>query len=886
MTLLVWSNDLSEWQRDALRRIAISDTLSDENRAGIRARLKHAHGIAADGDVTCERLTERDLPASADDGDPTILCGMGPARNVDRLAGDQELRFGIDGITLVYGDNGTGKSGYARIAKKLCLARAVDELQGNVFAEQAPPPAEVRVRYRLPAAPEPQSEDWTDGSPRPVALARMMVLDSASAKVYIDGQNEITYLPREIEIAARLGELCTAFATEVQLESEAIGQPCRGAYGVGYDRASPAGELVSLLVVGTELDDLPDEESLRTGGAWDEAKEEELAQLEAALAQDPAAHAAARRRAVDVLNVLADQLEGCGANVGDAEIALIRATIATAAATARAAALSARDRFANEPIPQTGGGAWERMYGYARQFSAEAGVRAADQSFQAGDPCPVCQNELNNAAAARLRSFDDFVRSAAATEAAAARMALAEVLDRVRNLHIPTVADAERMLAEYRSFGGAEAAIGQGAIEYCAAVEERRAAVLAGADAGELGDLEVLPASAVIGFRAEAARLEAEALTLEAQPADDAGRLARVTALRDAQRLASEIDAVLARRAELELRQRLLNCRAALDTRPISTFASRRRRELVTQQLRDAIVDEIGRLDLGHIPLRFEDTSDHGRNFFDMSLDTRRQAAKARVLSEGEQRALGIACFLAEMKRVPGRHGIIVDDPVSSLDHFRIRKVAERLVEEAAAGRQVIVFTHHLIFYQEILSAAAAQRQQVPVIVNLITKADGQFGVISENDEPWIAKKVVRRIEALRTRFNAIPASMNCEADEFRRIAKDFYTDLRETWERLVEEVLLACVVERFSAGVKTQSLREVLVEDSDYQTIFAAMKRVSEFSGHDMAAGRQLPVPSFDEMRRDLEAIEQYRADVQARKNALRKRRRALEEPPVARVV
>jgi hypothetical protein len=147
------------------------------------------------------------------------------------------------------------------------------------------------------------------------------------------------------------------------------------------------------------------------------------------------------------------------------------------------------------------------------------------------------------------------------------------------------------------------------------------------------------------------------------------------------------------------------------------------------------------------------------------------------------------------MKRVPGTHGIIVDDPVSSLDHQRLRKVAQRLVLEAAAGRQVIVFTHHLVFYQEVIAAAAANAPQVPVLVNLISKRDGSFGLISENDEPWIAKKVVKRIEALRARLNSIPANVDRTTDDYRRKAKDFYTDLRETWERLVEEVLLCSVV-------------------------------------------------------------------------------------------
>ena len=885
MTLLAWSTELPSWQRDALRRIAISDSLSDVERAAICARLKHAHGIAVECETGCVHLDAAHLPAQADAEGAAILCGIGPVEHVDRLATGQELRFGVDGITLIYGDNGAGKSGYSRIAKKLCLARVVDPLQGDVFADQASPPARVRVRYRLPGAAEPQAEDWVDGQPRPAALARMMVLDSANARVYVDGKNEITYLPREIEIATRLGQLCTSLSTELQTEADAIARRLRVAFGAGYVPTTPAGRLVARLTLETPLGTLPDEAALRDAATWDAARQDELTELTLELAQDPAAQAAARRRIVAVLEALLAEINGITRALDADAVGRLRARMARAAETAAAAGLAAQELFAGEPIPQTGQGAWEQLYRIARQFAAEAGVRGVDEAFQPGDPCPVCQRDLDDQAIQRLERFDAFVRDAAATAADAAAAEREAAIGEVTRIRLSTRGELDRNLAEYRALGEGEAGVADAVRAFMAGADQRRTATLAAGQALHLDALPELPPSPAGAVQAEIARLSDEAAALEARPAQDPARLTRAGELRDAERLAGEIDAVLARRADLELRQRMQNCRTALDTRRISQFATRRRGELVTPELRDRIRAEIRRLDLSHVPFRFGEATERGRNLFDVALDAHRPAVKNRVLSEGEQRALGIACFLAEMSRIPGHHGIIVDDPVTSLDHQRLRKVAERLVEEAAAGRQVIVFTHHLIFYQEILAAAAARVPQVLAIVNLIGKSDGRFGLVSENDEPWIAKKVTKRIDVLRTRLRAIPAAMNRESDEFRRIAKDFYTDLRESWERLVEEVLLNGVVERFSSGVKTQSLKEVLVEDGDYQRIFANMKRVSELSGHDMAAGRQIPIPDLTEMQRDLEALDAYRSEIHRRKNDLRARRQALEEPPVARV-
>jgi len=121
--------------------------------------------------------------------------------------------------------------------------------------------------------------------------------------------------------------------------------------------------------------------------------------------------------------------------------------------------------------------------------------------------------------------------------------------------------------------------------------------------------------------------------------------------------------------------------------------------------------------------------------------------------------------------------------------------------------------------------------------------------------------------------------------DTWRRTSKDFYTDLRETWERLVEEVLLSKVVERFNSDVRTMSLRYVVVEDDDHKTVYHAMKRVSERSGHDMAGGRGAPVPAPDDMRKDLDEIDTFRNKSQKRRQETAKIREALEVPPKASV-
>ena len=144
---------------------------------------------------------------------------------------------------------------------------------------------------------------------------------------------------------------------------------------------------------------------------------------------------------------------------------------------------------------------------------------------------------------------------------------------------------------------------------------------------------------------------------------------------------------------------------------------------------------------------------------------------------------------------------------------------------------------------------------------------------------------VTKRIENLRERLKSFTTITDTSTDDWRSKTESFYSDLRQTWERLVEEVMLGKTIERFSSEVKTQNLKEVVVDDTDYKTIFFAMKRASERSGHDMATGRNVPVPIIADMTRDLNELEAFRTAADKRRKETSARRKGMEEPPQAEV-
>ncbi|MGH2833390.1 MAG: AAA family ATPase, partial [Solirubrobacteraceae bacterium] len=81
------------------------------------------------------------------------------------------------------------------------------------------------------------------------------------------------------------------------------------------------------------------------------------------------------------------------------------------------------------------------------------------------------------------------------------------------------------------------------------------------------------------------------------------------------------------------------------------------------------------------------------------------------VLSQGEQRIIALADFLAEALMRPSGAPLVFDDPVCGLDRSHAGHLATRLAE-LSVRRQVIVFTHDIWFVGELLGRVGPDRDR------------------------------------------------------------------------------------------------------------------------------------------------------------------------------
>lgn len=351
---------------------------------------------------------------------------------------------------------------------------------------------------------------------------------------------------------------------------------------------------------------------------------------------------------------------------------------------------------------------------------------------------------------------------------------------------------------------------------------------------------------------------------------DEKAKAAMVTdrAELEARRRLGEIkEAVLEAIAKHDYCAKLQKCMEGMDTRAISRKSTDLSRTMASQELADALNRELQRLKVHDLEVVMKPESPGGRTQFKLTLQLPGGGAPAAILSEGEQRAIAIASFLAEIQLGKGLGGVVFDDPVSSLDHRRRWEVAERLAVEAQA-RQVIVFTHDIYFL--CILEQKAREIGSSISKQYIRRTPAGFGVHSE-DLPFDVLSTKDRISRLRRMLEDVRSAQKTgDEDGHRRLTSQAYGHLRLAWERSIEEVLFNEAIQRFGEGVSTQRLRQVLVTDDDYRAIDAGMTKSSKFE-HDAAMGvGRLPIPAPDELRKDIDTLDDWRKSVMDRRKVV----------------
>jgi len=846
--ILAWSSGRPAWQRDALRRLLTRGPLSEADLEELLELCKAVHGLAPKRPFT--PLAEEHIPAKDAGQSVVTLTAITHHASVNALAPEQTIEFG-PALTIVYGGNAAGKSGYTRVLKRACRARGAEEILGNVLSGAAPGRPSATIRFKV--GENEQSLAWNDQDvPAQHPLGNVSVFDSHCAAVYLSKETDVAFRPLGLDLFDKLSIACEDLRRALEKEQASLAAPVALPE---LPEGTAVHELLSHITSLTKPEDvralgtLLDEDRLRL--------EQVRKQMKDLQSDDP-------KKTAQTLNLRAQRLDALHAHIVKLDGALRDATIRvlfegrSILERARKAAKDGRDAaFPPGLLSSTGSERWRALWEAARKFSTEEAYSHEEFPFT-GDAakCVLCQQDLRGDAPVQLRRFEEFIQSAA-------QQAFDRAASQYRTAHgaLDTLAvtdeTIDRSLEELRI--DAEELAESLAVNLRRA-QQRRDDVLRALQEGRTVP-DGLPScefdASPIMSHAQALRSRATQV-LDSTDQEARARLTMELAELEAREaLSKSVDAVL---QEIERKKRLAAyqlCLRDTNTRGVTSKSSEVTKVAVTARLAKSFQAELEKLRFRHVEVELRETGGtRGALYHRLVLKRAAGVELPRVVSEGEARTLSIASFFAELSTASDRGAILFDDPVSSLDHNWRENVARRLAEEAKA-RQVVVFTHDIAFLVALV--ACAEEVQTPYRHQYLRRERIGAGV-SSPELPWVAMKVKDRIGVLKSKWQAADKlHRTAQRDQYEREASLVYGLLREAWERGLEEVLLGGVVERYRRNIQTQQAKYLHdITQTDCTTLDAGMTKCSRWlPGHDQSGAENAPFPEPSELMQDIEALE-----------------------------
>lgn len=772
--VLEWSKERPAWQRDALRRIVQANKLTEDDIVELTTLCKHGRTEKPDeSDPKSQPLEAIHLPASPGAGASVSLTAVRDVSAVNNLAPGQTLSFAPAGITVVYGNNGAGKSGYARLLKRACRARHSEVILPNVYGAPANAAASATLCFNIGIAAQ-TPEPWKDtGKPAPQphpVLSAISVFDSDCAAVHLKGKNEVAFRPFGLDVPDELGTACKQVKARLDTEKKEQ-EAARNAMFAAppWTAATAVGKALAALTHKTNVATL---EKLAALSVEEQAR---LTRLTEDLSKNPATAAAEQRLKADRIKRLGDALTVIVAGTADEVFTRVLALQQDAAAKRGAARLAAHGLFGTGALPDVGGEVWRTLWEAARRYSTETAYPATPfPPTDADTLCVLCQQPLSAEAIERLKRFEAFIRDDTERQAQEADKVFATAARTLTELAISLkpIADSLRE-AELHDRG-----LGHAIRRALASARLRRTVVrrrLAGSEATAIPAAEAFPGATISTLEAQirtyAGELQKAATGDERKSLETARQELAERAI-----LHAHMPAIKAEIQRLKAIRFLDDCLADTTTNAITKLGNDIADGVLTPRLRDRFANEI--IGLVGPSVRVEmvrSGGQYGSPQYQIRLLAKPDAKVPDILSEGEQTCVAIAAFLAELATASHNSALVFDDPITSLDHRWRHKVADRLVTEAAV-RQVIVFTHDLIFLNDIVEGA--EKAGHPCESRHIRRSSATVGIVN-SELPWDGMKIPERLDTLEKQArNFIRASPDNDDENYKRDARHFYDDL------------------------------------------------------------------------------------------------------------
>ncbi len=841
--LAKWSADKPIWMQLCLHKLYTQSSLSDADYTELLNIVKSEVKKEATFVEEARLFKSIDFSTQKTNTSSVQIKRIYDLNNVNALSEESSMSFHPTGLTVVYGDNGTGKSGYARILKKACRARHVCEITPNVYRQDNAQP-DATIEFLLNGTAD--AVKMSSGSNS--ALNSVSVFDSECAPIYVEKENKVAYKPLPLELLSRLVECSIKIKEILQKEKQALPKEFVKNDSITFVGNTTAKNRFASISHTSKY------EELELFFTLTEEEERRIASLADILKGDPGKEKAKTSASITALTSLEIKLKNLQDKYSNASIAEYINFHKKVETLKIAQKKLVEDLKNSSVIDGVGEAAWQTLWNAAKEYSTNIAYPKKEfPNIDRGSKCVLCQQDLDDEASSRLTTFKEFVENSISKDLKATQKLISE---KRKTFESDTM--GEERLVESEAFLKLhiqDEPTVQHLIEFRKKISTY-AQELSSTSIPDESIMKVVEYNIDMlnsALKSLAARVEA--LNKSSNAAEWKKLEDELNELSDRSKVLPFLPAIKNEIERLKTQHLLEESTSLLNMQAVTRKSSSIADDLLTGMLRDRFLEEINFFNpyLKKVEL-VKSRGTAGESLFALRLVRKPEANVGSILSEGEHRVIALASFLAELSTDESNSGIIFDDPVSSLDHNHRDRIAERLVDESI-NRQVIIFTHDIVFLLALHSYAKGKSE-----INFRTVNRGRdYAGIIENSLPHKAKPVSDVITTLEKRIKNERILFDLgKIDDWESKASDIVERLRQSWERAVEEVI-SPVLSRFSHKVNTKGFKLLsAITEADHDEMRNAYGRCSVLI-HDESPAKSSPPVHPDKIQSEIECLKNW---------------------------
>ncbi|WP_447874238.1 AAA family ATPase [Serratia fonticola] len=846
-----WIEDKPTWWKHSVKLALEHGELDQKDLDEIYQVARIEHGLELPLKESLPTSQELDFTGHTSEQGKVNLLSLSEVYGVGALIQKQVLTFSRDGIFIVYGDNGAGKSSYSSIMKNACLTRgSCPNILGNVFEQNNPSPS---ATINISVDGKDETIPWSLNSSSVAPLKAIRVFDTDSAHHYVNKEDALGFKPSGLNL---LTELTRAINQVKAIVEEDI-MPGNGLIPLKQiNSETNTARFFNGVSADTKEEDVQTHRATKEDLEYIEPLRQEIAKNKL---QTPEILKSNLNQQKQIITPLQRLTQNALKPLSDKAFDRLKELQEDYDTKQKTADRIMQATLQGLPLETVAGINWQSLWRSAKTFIENEPNSHNFPPIQ-GENCPLCLQEISENSSKRLASLNSFLADNAATEAKKAHELLSNAIKMISSQDL----SLENYKAALEESNKLKPGINERIIALFETLAERKKILTT---SSKLPDIRsTLDISPSVDVNAILTNIDEQIESVKTN--QDLAELInrknkKLQDLLDRKYINENYESIIINIRRYKVIRKMEAIKSECNTRRVSDLSSRIYQQGVIEPLTSAFRDELRKFGFKRFSVDVQTRNSGGQQQFKLAIANAGEPIVAKVASEGEQRCIAIAAFLAEMKADNRLSAVIFDDPVNSLSHQWSSKVAARLISESLS-RQVVVFTHDIVFFKLLLEQAELQGAQH---ASVALERSRKFAGLVKDSAPWEALTTSKRIKHLNIKLQDLRKldRDGTEAD-FRQSSRLFYGLLRETWERLVEEKLLNKVVSRFERGVYTQRLsRLVDISDDDIAKVDNAMGKCSTyFTGHDSAPAAGDPYPIIEEIEEDLKNVKDFLDELQ----------------------